>query len=308
MEINKFKNYIILAQDFKDDEEYDKSFEMYQKAESFASSQDDIIDVKFEMADLYILELDHEKALNIYDEIIKMDTSQSGAYYGYALSNELSGGDLRTSISYYDKAIELDPFYDRAYYYASILYDEIGNSEKALEYLEKCIELDPSDYIAYNDIGSIYENKKEYGKALEYLEKSIEINDEYSLSLFNLGVVYNGLGNIEKALEFYYNALEYSTNQYIYLNISAIYIEQKEFDKSIVILTEGIEYNPNSVILYYNRSCSYSKFGDRDNAEIDFVKAYECDNRALDWAINDPDIKDLKEVIKRSEEYDNNKN
>ena len=41
------------------------------------------------------------------------------------------------ALEYYHKAIEIDPDYDRAYYYAANLYDEMGNSQKAIEYYKR---------------------------------------------------------------------------------------------------------------------------------------------------------------------------
>ena len=46
--------------------------------------------------------------------------------------------------------------------------------------------------------------------------------------------------------------------------MSAIYIEDKEYLKSIEILTEGINNNPEAHDLYYNRACSYALLVNED--------------------------------------------
>ena len=299
IESNKFKNYLLLSLSFKDEGEYRKALDMLEKAKHFAVSEEQIIDIEFEVADVYILMEEFSAAMNCYKKIYLMDSTQSGAYYGYALSNELNGGDINLSIDFYEEAIKLDETYDRAYYYASILYDELGEEDKAIEYLLKCIELNDDDYIAYNDLGSLYERRGELELALEYLEKSIHLCDEYGLSLFNMGVVKNALGKRDEALFYYYKAKEEDDNEYIYLNISAMYIEDERYEDSIEILTEGLKRVGDSVILFYNRACSYSKLGDVNRAERDFLLALKCDERALEWAIEDDDLNGLPEVIRR---------
>lgn len=89
-----------------------------------------------------------------------------------------------------------------------------------------------------------------------------------------MGVVFNRLKEKEIALEYYYRALEYNKEyHYIYLNISAIYIEKKEYNKSIDILTDGIEINPTKEDLYYNRACCYSLLGFEEKAIKDIRKS-----------------------------------
>src|SRR5699024_9983760 len=86
-----------------------------------------------------------------------------------------------------------------------------------------------------------------------------EIDPNFYKSLFNMGVVYKKMGKNEKALEFYFKSLEENKEyHYTYLNISAIYIEDKEYSKIIDILSEGIDLNPYAEDLYYNRACCYS--------------------------------------------------
>jgi len=55
------------------------------------------------------------------------------------------------------------------------------------------------------------------------------------------------------------------------LNNSTVYVEQKEFDKSLKELLKGIEIEPTNAILLYNAGYVYTQKGDKANA----IKYYE---------------------------------
>ena len=98
------------------------------------------------------------------------------------------------------------------------------------------------DFISYNDIGSIYEEKNNYEMAEKYFKKSLEINPKYFRALFNMGVVKRDTGDLDKALEYYMEATKYNQNPYIYLNMSAIFIERQDYKGAIDILNKGIMF------------------------------------------------------------------
>lgn len=286
-------NIIIEAENHRFNNELIKAKEKYEEALFFLDGEEKI-EALFMIADIYAEMKDYREANLKYNEIINLDSFNSGAWYGLAFTNELSGGDIDNSLLYYEKAIELDKNYKEAYYYAATIYGDKENFEKAIEYLKIVINLDSEDFVAYNDLGSIYESLKQYDKAIDYLNKSININSKYYLAYFNLGVVYKALGYYEKAINNYKESAKYSDSRFNYLNMSAIFIEQKEYDKAIDILTEGINKHPHHV-LYYNRACSYRKKGNIEKALKDFEKAKELDDVVIKWAKNDPDLKDIVE-------------
>ena len=282
---------LLEANNHWENNEYFQSVEKYKEALFFLEDEDKI-EVLFQIADIFSDIENYKGANKTYSEILDINPNISGAWYGLAFTNEIIGGDIKNSLSYYEKAIELDKEYKEAYYYAATIYGDLNENHKAIEYLNKVIDLDPDDFVSYNDLGSIYESLKDYDKAVEYLNKSISINSNYYLSYFNLGVVYKAMGDYKKALKYYMKSTEFSNSRFNYLNMSAIYIELKEYKKAIDILTEGIKRNPHH-ILYYNRACSYSKMGDIKKALEDFKKAYEIDTVVMDWAKKDPDLKDI---------------
>lgn len=285
------EDYLSLAHEAKENLDYKRAITIYNNA--YASAEDeDRIEILYELGDLYSEIGEYEKAKGSYFDIINLDPEEPGAWYGIAFTNELSGGDVDYSIEAYENSIKIDPEYVDSYYYLAVLLDDNGHRNRAIENYEKCIELNPEYYRAYNDLGAVYEDEKEYNKALNYFQEALRINPEYDLSHFNMGVVYKALGEYDKAMESYKTAAKYSANEYIYLNMSALLIELKDYQGAIDILTEGIGRNENH-LLYYNRACSYRNIGEEERAIRDLESAKAINPVVMEWAKNDPDLKDL---------------
>lgn len=290
---NRFNNYIILANDFLYEESYLKAYDAFEKAYSFSINITDKVDALFEMADILLILENYEKAKDIYEKIIMLDESRSGAYYGMALVNDFLGGKVEKSIEFYKKAIKYDKNYDRAYYYLAHTYDKIGDKENALKNFYKCVEIDPMDFITYNDIGSIYEERGNLTEAKKFCNKSLSISPEYFRALFNMGVIARKMGDSDKAMDYYIRAKESYPDPYIYLNMSAIFIERADFEGAIRILNEGIDFNPDSVNLFYNRACSKANLGRIEEAVKDLREAIKINPDSILWAKEDPDLMNI---------------
>lgn len=289
----RYQNYMILANEFLCREEYERALHSFQKAYRFVENGKEKTDVLYEIADILLILDCFQEAKEKYEEILHIDAQQPGAYYGLSLTNEFLKGEVSYSIAYYQKAIEIDPDYDRAYYYLGHLYDKIGQTQKAKECFECCIALDPYDYVTYNDLGSLYETQEEYDKALELVEQSLSIHPTYGRALFNMGVIYHRLGNDTLAMEYYHRAIDEFDSPYLFLNMSAIYIAWKEYEEAIEVLDFGMERFEDSVNLHYNKACCLSILGREELALLELKRAMEIEPEALQWARGDADLSDL---------------
>ncbi len=82
------------------------------------------------------------------------------------------------SISFFLRAIELDPDYAVAYYNLGLAYYDQGNHTKAIELWEKAIELDPELAMAYNNRAVAYYYMKEYDKAWDDVYKTQSLGNQ----------------------------------------------------------------------------------------------------------------------------------
>jgi tetratricopeptide (TPR) repeat protein len=87
---------------------------------------------------------------------------------GYELQKE---GDLEGALSYYQKALYLDPNYVVVYNDIGILYESAGDAERAKEMYLGAIEISPAYPNSYSNLALIYEGEKDYAKAATYWQK-----------------------------------------------------------------------------------------------------------------------------------------
>jgi len=80
---------------------------------------------------------------------------------------------------------------------------KLGNYDLALSYYKKAIELDPKLYIAYNDIGIIYEAKGDLEQAEGYYKKALLIKPDYLSPYTNLAFLYENKGDYKKAAKYW---------------------------------------------------------------------------------------------------------
>ena len=293
----KFKNYLILAEDFLIDGDYDKAEDLLLKSLNFTSEKDldERISVYFELADIYLKKEAYEEAKNYFEKILALK-EMPGAYYGLAITNDFEGGDTNYSIENYKRAI--DHTYDRAHYYLAHAYDKLGESKHAIEEFKKVIDLDEFDFVAYNDLGSIYEVLNENELAENYVKKSLYIKEDYGRALYNMGVLCKKKGDNKQALKYYYDAIGKFEDPFLFLNMSAIYIEEKDYEAAIDILNKGLIDFPKSVNLHYNKACSFHLLGRDYLAKKEILKAIEINPDAYDWALRDDDLSEIVKELK----------
>lgn len=100
--------------------------------------------------------------------------SQARIYRSQGLELQRAG-DLETAMSFYQKAIELDPAYAVAYNDLGVVYEARGLVERAEESYLKSIKVDPNYLSVYSNLALLYENKRQLDKASLYWSKRAEL-------------------------------------------------------------------------------------------------------------------------------------
>lgn len=272
----------------------------YEKARSLASDQREAVDAAFDGAEVLASLGKVKEAYAIYESIAKTYPDEPGADYGMAYTAEALGVSLEEVIAHYEAAIDKDLNYHRAYYYAGLAYDDLGDKKTCAAYLQKTVELMPQDYVAWNDLGATWEELGDYAKAMEAVERSLAIYPTYVRALYNRGVILHRMGLSDEAEKAYENVLSHHDIPVIYLNLSAMYIEEKRWDLSEKILRRGLVKHPMTASLWYNLSCVLLNTGRREEGVRAMLKAIDCDADAADWMKEDPDVASvLGEIYRR---------
>jgi len=114
------------------------------------------------------------------------------------------------AINTFNRALDLDPDRVMAKINLGRTYRELGNNELAIEYLEEGAEFTTPTNKAgpFYDIAQIYEDDGDTEKAVEFYLKSIQDDPNIWDSRMALGAIYEGREEFSKALVEYRSALD----------------------------------------------------------------------------------------------------
>ncbi|MBD3288259.1 tetratricopeptide repeat protein [candidate division KSB1 bacterium] len=142
----------------------------------------------------------------------------------------------------YERAIYLNPFYEKAYLLLSSHHVFNNSRDKGMQVLHDYLQLNPESIRAMMALTKIHIVRNEVMPALNLLEKVIKLDPDRADAFYNLGIVYYNTEDFDNAKRFFKRAIEISNhlNSYLYL----AYINEKEGDKeqAIAYLRKRIHY------------------------------------------------------------------
>jgi tetratricopeptide (TPR) repeat protein len=169
------------------------------------------------------------KSIYIPDQSIDISSFYSEIGISYA-----NIGDFSRALKFFQKSVEIDPYYAGGYYNLGNANYHSGNYEKALEFFQKSLQLDPDSGEAYENLAVTYNSKGEIAKAIQYLQKAIGIDPYNASAYYNLGTIYGTKGDYKEEMECYQKALkvnpDYAEAHY---NLAVVYYQMKQYDLAI---------------------------------------------------------------------------
>lgn len=168
---------------YSDIGETDKAISDYSSAIQYKK---EYYRAQFNLAQIYQSQNREEEALVHFlkaeEFILKKEPSDPNPYtnIGNIYNNK---GDYKLSISYYQKALALDPNYELAHSNLGIAYFRAGNLKLALESFTKAITLNPNNPSTYYNRSSVYANMGNKKQARVDYQKSLQLgrtpDDQY---------------------------------------------------------------------------------------------------------------------------------
>ena len=144
----------------------------------------------------------YEEAIKAFDKATEINPQYDIAWYekGIALANS---GNYWDAVDAFDKAIEINPEYKEAWYekgiaLAGAAYD-VGGYEEAIKAYDKAIEIHSGYARAWKDKGVALLNIGRYKDAVDAFDKAIKINPKYEEAWREKGIALIYLGKNEEA-------------------------------------------------------------------------------------------------------------
>lgn len=210
-----------------------------------------------------------ELALSSYRKAIELEPASPFAYTEMARTYILIAQDfarqnktdsqkeaLKLASIQLNKAIGLKQNYAPAHYLLAVVFDQQGETTKAIEKLEETKKYAPQDTGVLFQTGMLYWRTQQLDKAKENFEEAIKIKPDYSNALYMLGLVYDKEGKKEKALSIFEKVLKLNPENQEVLKIidnlknnrpalEGIIVQQKTLqEEGLEIDKSGQELNP----------------------------------------------------------------
>ena len=159
----------------------------------------------------------YDQAIRDFDKAIELNPRYAKAYNDRGTCY-LGKGDYDQALRDFDKAIALSPADDNAYNNRGLAYSEQGNYNQAIRDLNQAIELNPRDAKAYNNRGTCYLGKGDYDRAIRDFDQAIELNPRDAKAYNDRGTCYLGKGDYDRAISHYRQALRLRGDWPVVLN------------------------------------------------------------------------------------------
>ncbi len=217
-----------------------------------------------------------------YDDHLPEAYFVQGAYYN-------AKGMKNKALEAYNKTIELNPNFWKAYYGKASLY-EFDDQIKYLDNLQKAAQLNQSGLISptiLRNIGGKLEVSGFKEKALYYYKKAFELDGDSAFYLSCLGGAESDFGNFQKSVDYFKRAyLNRANYTQVIERLGEDYQRLGQYKESLKYFSEYADFNPMVAYTYWKNGMK--KEADRYlNKSMDFCLNILKTNRSyvqISWA------------------------
>ncbi len=171
--------------------------------------------------------------------------SQSWLEYGVEQAQQ---GDVLSAIEALQRAIQLDPGLQSAYYNLGLVLYQAGQPSPAAHYFQEALKLSPSDLQARRGLGLAYVAQDEYSRAAQVFRELLEVSADDPVANMQLGRCYLRQGQPQQAIVWLKKAVKLQPDQpeaHLYLG-QALAAAEKVVDAETSLL-QALELRPDWV-------------------------------------------------------------
>ncbi len=214
-----------------------------------------------------------EKYVKAVNELNAMDWFKKGSVLRYSKKNN------QEAMKAFDKAIEIDPNYAKAYAGRAAIYNEWGQYQNGLRESEQAIKLDPNLPWGFNCRGWAYNGLRNHQKALEDLNRAIDLEPKYAWAYSHRSSAYYWLAKYHQALEDANKAIELAPGlANAYFNRGRSLASLNNIQDAFKDYDRAIQLDPMFSWSFLFRAYAFLKLNKTEQALGDFKRAASLGN------------------------------
>ena len=341
-EPNDFLNYFYLAENYKDEDDYESVIKYSEKALE-KITDDNLYTNTIELCKINILEamINSKNTSDFEDKFIEFESSleKRPDYWFIRANYELSKNNYDQAISYYEKcmdlrtqnissSIDLGTITWKSLYNIALVYDKKGDKDKALTYINRALKNSENNtLILYQKLKFILDYSQEDNIFNLFLLIYKNINEEMLISLLNdikdlflkenmINKIYPFLEELRKnydkkstlvfkSLVEYYNIIleKFEDNSPVLYSLAYCYNIVGNTDKSKELFEKIVKENTSEVDSLHNIASIYLNDKNINRAEETYKKVLESDPFHYESYISLTKLELLKGNINEAEKY-----
>ncbi len=266
--------------------------------ERYLEKHSDDLDIRNQLARIYVLLGFHGKAIEESTTVLKADQVNVEAMTNVARVY-LAQNKSELARFIIGQALEVSST-PELYHLGARVYIEAGNWQQAEAFLRKATEMDADFPEAFNNLGVVYQQVGDYQSAVVSLEQAVRVAPGYRDGFLNLGNAYRGLKEYTKSRSAYESALRID-NRYApaYFNLGILFFENQvegmDDERRLQLVVENFNQYKRvvgSLIPKDDPADRYIEEARRLIEEVRKAKEQELKQPAMDDGLTDPNADD----------------
>jgi len=183
------------------------------------------------------------------------------------------------------KSLEYKTNYINTYLELGFSASRRKENDEAISYYKKAIEMDPKNHVGYNGIGEVYrDNIKDRTVAIEWYKKTLDINPSERKANYGVGYCLNSQGKYTEAIPYLKTAIVMeSTYTAAFVELGYSFYGLGNYTDAMTNFDKAISLNPQNENSRYYKGLIYISKKDKANAQrmVTELKSLSSKNAAL---------------------------
>jgi tetratricopeptide (TPR) repeat protein len=250
-----------------------------KQAASLQSALDDILDdLRKEMQEGKLKRSQILRAVELLRELLDQEPTLYEVSFNLGILYQTIGENDKAGMAY-EESLKQNPRSPVAHLNLGLVELERGDLEKAKQNFKELSVLSPKYAGAYYLLGVCQSKSGEYGKAIDSLTKAIDLLPQFLDPYVELGKVQDKLGRKEEAKKSFLAVLDHPKASARVLRMLAYRLmEAGWIEQSIVAYTQILQGEEPTYGDWNNRGVAYRRQGDREKARKDIIQASDLNS------------------------------
>ncbi len=197
--------------------------------------------------------------------------------YGVALCE---AGKFEQAIHHYQKAIDLDAFYQDPCSNIAVAYTMLGKIDLAIAALEQAIKIYPNYPEAYNNMASIYiDQQGDLNKAEAALHKALALRPYYGKAFFNMARISEARNDYQGVFDYLKKATEgdLDTVSDAFCKLGQAAFKLQKFDEAVKAFGKMVQLDGGTTTAWFNYANALHLNNQHDEATTIYQKLADSD-------------------------------